>query len=184
LLIIKSMRKPLALFLILASIVTLAIFLVPAFRGQESPPPPSYIRIHIRANSDSEDDQRVKLLVRDELVKMLIPRLAECADVNAAKEAIASSLKDIERVANLTLSRGGKTYESKALLLRENFPLREYDGLTLPSGEYDALIVNLGEGEGANWWCVAFPPLCFVPDGNGGQAKYKSKILEIIGGFR
>ena len=72
-------------------------------------------------------------------------------------------------------------YKSRAVLREELFPTRTYDNLTLESGFYDALIVELGEGKGDNWWCVVYPPLCFVESGHG--YVYKSKIVEIIKNF-
>lgn len=140
-----------------------------------------YLRIHIRANSNDEIDQRVKYLVKEKLVYYLTPVLSECKTKEKAEVELKKRLSDIERIADETLKANGYAYKSKAKIKEELFPTRTYDNLTLESGFYDALIVELGEGQGDNWWCVVYPPLCFVGEGTG--YVYKSKILEIINDF-
>lgn len=136
-----------------------------------------YIRIHIRANGNSAEEQEVKLKVRDAVVEYLTPLLAEAETARDAEKILKNSLDGITNAADKTLSAEGCTYRSAVTLGREEFPARSYGELTLDAGSYEALIVNLGSGKGDNWWCVAFPPLCFVPEKD---VKYKSKIMEII----
>lgn len=124
------------------------------------------VRIHIRANSNSEIDQSVKLDVRDAVVNYLTPLLSDC-----------KSSDDV-------LLDKGFSYRATVRLSSEKFPYRKYDDVSFPAGVYDALIVELGEGTGNNWWCVCFPPLCFVPDDGSENFRYKSKIVEIIKKFR
>lgn len=143
-----------------------------------------YIRIHIRANSDSASDQKIKYEVRDSIVCYLTPLLANCKNAEDAKDAIKKYRREIEKTALLTLQAKDCGYGAKAYLTREEFPARTYDGFTLAAGEYDALIIDLGGGEGENWWCVAFPPLCFVPQDGDENVEYKSKILEIINKYK
>ncbi|HRR90433.1 MAG TPA: stage II sporulation protein R [Eubacteriales bacterium] len=138
------------------------------------------IRIHIRANGNGEEDQAVKLKVRNEIITLLTPALSECASPAQAAAAIENKLLDIENVAVNTLRKNGFDYGARASLKKEEFPERRYLGLTFEAGVYRALIVELGEAKGENWWCVAFPPLCFVPEGEGEKITLKSKILEII----
>lgn len=138
-----------------------------------------YLRVHIRANSDGGQDQAVKYLVRDELVAYLTPIVAECKTRTAAVEKIKAELSGLEKVAENTLRQKGFSYGAKASIKTEVFPTRIYGEYTLEQGEYLALIVELGEGAGANWWCVVYPPLCFAGDKNV-PVLYKSKILEII----
>lgn len=140
-----------------------------------------YIRIHIRANSNEEIDQAVKLKVRDEVVNELTPLLANCNTKNEAYHTIQNNLGLLQQVADDCLSENGFDYTASISLKKERFPTRKYLDYTFPSGIYDALIIELGTGKGDNWWCVAFPPLCFIPTDNDTQNfQYKSKLLEII----
>lgn len=139
-----------------------------------------YFRIHVRADSNDEDDQSVKYLVKDEIVNYLTPVICSAENKQEAMKLIASRLKEIEKIANEVLKENGFFYTSSACLKEEAFPLRVYEEVALPSGVYDSLIVNLGGGKGDNWWCVIYPPLCF--DG-GENVIYKSKIAEIIKKF-
>lgn len=149
----------------------------------EKPSQNAYLRIHIRANSDTLADQAVKYQVRDTIVELLTPYLADCHTKLEAREAVAQNLSQVSNAAAKTLSDEGFTYGAKSYIKSEEFPLRIYGDLTLESGVYDALIIELGQGGGANWWCVIYPPLCFTGEG-GGAVKYRSKILEIIKNFK
>ena len=140
-----------------------------------------YLRIHIRANSNLENDQSVKLLVKDVVVDYLTPYIARIDTTAEAYDLLQSKLSEIEKITDYTLKQNGFNYFSKAKLTEEKFPTRTYQNLTLQSGYYDALIIELGEAKGDNWWCVVYPPLCFV--GEGQNYVYKSKIQEIINGF-
>ena len=140
-----------------------------------------YLRVHIRANSNSETDQAVKYRVRDAVVEFLTPTVAECTTKAEAMRAVKAKLPAIADVADGVLRENGFFYGARANVRQEEFPTRVYDGVTLEAGVYDALIVELGTGEGDNWWCVVYPPLCFT-SGNG-NIVYKSKILEIIDHF-
>jgi|AGTN01.2.fsa_nt_gi stage II sporulation protein R len=159
--------------------VLLALALAAFFAFADGKQKEEFIRIHIRANSDAATDQEVKLLVRDALVEYLTPLLANCSDYKDAEKTLSSSLGALEEKADAVLSREGFSYSATVTFGKENFPARSYGELTLDSGIYEALVVSLGEGKGENWWCVAFPPLCFVPSG-GKNIVYKSKILELI----
>lgn len=141
-----------------------------------------YLRIHIRADSNEKEAQAVKYKVRDRVVDYLTPLVAEYETKEEAMQGIARSLKNIEEVANEVLKENGFSYGSKANVERESFPTRVYGEYVLPAGEYSALILRLGSGEGDNWWCVVYPPLCFVGDANA-NVIYKSKIKEIIDKF-
>ncbi|NLZ25000.1 MAG: stage II sporulation protein R, partial [Clostridiales bacterium] len=123
------------------------------------------VRIHIRANSNSIEDQAVKLKVRDAITLYLSDKLEGLINKEQALSALSDSLCEIKKIAADTLSQNGFDYGVSAKISNEKFPEREYDGFVFPGGYYDALIIELGEGSGDNWWCVAFPPLCFVPDG-------------------
>ena len=141
----------------------------------------AYLRVHIRANSNSKEDQSVKYMVRDRVVAFLTPTVADCATKDEAIQKIGAKLKDAERVAEEVLRENGYSYGARASIRKEEFPTRIYDGVTLTAGVYDALILELGTGVGDNWWCVVYPPLCFA---SGNQnVIYKSKIAEIIDRF-
>ena len=164
--------------LALISIVGLCLIFVfcPISNGSEV----EYLRIHIRANSNSQEDQAIKYLVKDAVVEALIPLLSEVDSFEKAKQCIADNFDLIESVADEVLSQGGFSYCSNACIQKENFPTREYDGLVLEEGEYEALILNLGSGEGNNWWCLVYPAFCFTSSTNSDNVVYISKILQII----
>ena len=140
-----------------------------------------YLRIHIRANSNTQYDQQIKYTVRDAIVQALTPLVNSCNSKSQAEVILNDNLDLIEQTANNVLSDHGYHYRSKATLRAENFPTRVYENLTLPEGVYDALILELGEGAGNNWWCVIYPPLCFTGESAvAGEVVYKSKIAELI----
>ena len=118
------------------------------------------IRLHVVAASDSEEDQAIKLRVRDAVLESLQAGLADVTDVTAAKVWIEENLPKLEAVANEVLAAAGCGDLATVRLQAEEFAARVYDTFTLPAGVYDALRITIGEGEGRNWWCVAFPSLC------------------------
>ena len=140
-----------------------------------------YLRIHIRANSNSEIDQGVKYKVKDAIVEFLSPYLTQIKSKEQAEKVIKELNGEIEKKADEILKQNGFTYKSNAQVRNEKFPTRVYNELTLKSGYYDALIVELGSGKGDNWWCVVYPPLCFT--GASVKYEYRSKIVEIIREF-
>ena len=150
--------------------------------GENAGAPSEYLRIHIRANSDSAADQAVKYLVRDAIVEEITPWVAGCADRAEALEETKAHLKEIERTGEAVLRENGFSYGVRAAVRRETFPTRVYEEYTLEAGVYDALIVELGAGGGQNWWCCIYPPLCFTSV-SGANIVYRSKILEIIDRF-
>ena len=140
-----------------------------------------YLRIHIRANSNSEYDQSIKYEIKDCVVKALTPLAKEITSKEKMIEVLNENLSYIKEVVDVKLLQLGQKYTSKVKICEEKFPTRTYEELTLKSGVYDALIIELGTGTGDNWWCVAFPPLCFVTQDNGeDNIVYKSKIKELI----
>ncbi len=139
-----------------------------------------YLRIHIRANSNLECDQAVKYKVKDAVVEALIPLVSEIESFDEAKVKIAQNFSFIEDVANSVLIASGFTYKSKAKIDNEYFPTRTYEEVTLEEGYYDALILELGSGEGNNWWCIVFPAFCFTQTKKSDNIVYISRIWEII----
>lgn len=143
-----------------------------------------YLRIHIRAHSNADDAQAVKYKVRDGVVEYLTPLVSEYQTKAQATAGITSRLDEIVCVAKRVLLENGFYYGARASVKREKFPTRVYGEFTLPSGEYTALIIELGDGAGDNWWCVVYPPLCFSGESGSGKVIYKSKIAEIIRKFK
>lgn len=125
------------------------------------------IRLHVVANSDTENDQAVKLLVRDAIVENLTQQMQDATDPEQAKAYLQEQLPKLQELANDTLAAAGSMHKAVVTLAKEAFPLREYDTFSLPSGVYESLRIVIGEGQGHNWWCVVFPQLCLpaVSDG-------------------
>ncbi len=138
-----------------------------------------YLRIHIRANSNSAVDQNVKYVVKDKVVEFLTPYFANVPSKDRAIEIVSSLKPQIEELCRKTLMASGFSYSVNVKIANEYFPTRTYANTTLESGYYDAVIVELGTAEGDNWWCVMYPPLCFVnKNETNTQIKFKSRIVE------
>lgn len=120
------------------------------------------IRFHVIANSDSEEDQAVKLKVKEAVVTSMEPMLENADSVDEVREIIQLHMKDIQKTAQDTLLSEGSTAVANAELTQCYFPVKTYGEYTFPDGEYEALRITIGEGEGKNWWCVMYPRLCFV----------------------
>lgn len=120
------------------------------------------IRLHVIANSDTTRDQEIKLKVRDAILENLSGAMNQMKDMDAAKEYLAETLPKLHTVANQVLRAAGVEYEAVVSMDRAAFDTRYYDSFTLPAGVYNALRITLGDGKGKNWWCVAFPELCYA----------------------
>lgn len=118
------------------------------------------VRLHVIAESDSPEDQALKLKVRDRVLEIMAPALKDAEDIDEVKSIISENLPRLQRAAESTLNAEGHKASAKATLSVENYPLRVYDEFSLPPGDYLSLRIILGEGKGENWWCVIFPPLC------------------------
>lgn len=119
------------------------------------------LRFHVLANSDSKEDQEVKKKVRDAVGAMMEPRLAGSTNLEETEAIVQRSMENIVEVATETLEENGYYYGASARLANVEFPVKSYGAYTFPAGEYEALQVTLGEGEGHNWWCVLYPNMCF-----------------------
>lgn len=120
------------------------------------------IRFHVRANSDSERDQELKLKVRDKILEEVQPLLEESKSIDETRLIMMNNLDNIKSIALKALEEEGVAYDVDVSLGIKSFPTRKYGSLVFPAGEYEALVVEIGEGKGQNWWCIMFPPLCFV----------------------
>ena len=146
----------------IALLIGLAVFLASgglALRAQ-SQLAERVVRLHVLANSDGQEDQALKLLVRDRVLARATELLTQARDRTEAEALLRAELPELEALAVRELQANGCAYPVTAELADTELPTREYDSFTLPAGEYLALRVVIGAGEGRNWWCVVFPPLC------------------------
>ena len=120
------------------------------------------LRLHVVANSDSEEDQALKMEVKESIVTYLRGIMGDAKSVEEARLEIQKRLPEIEDLAREKMKMDGDDYEADAVLGKCYFPVKEYGDMTFPAGEYEALKVNLGKSAGKNWWCVMYPTLCFV----------------------
>lgn len=119
------------------------------------------IRFHILANSDSEEDQQLKLKVRDAIGTFMQPKLSDVSDIEESRKIVTENLSAIEEQAEKVIAEEGYTYTVSAKLAQADFPEKSYGPYTFQAGNYEALEVTIGNGEGHNWWCVMYPNLCF-----------------------
>jgi stage II sporulation protein R len=120
------------------------------------------LRLHVKANSDAPHDQAVKYQVRDAVLDVLSRHLVAAGNADAAKEKVEAVLPEVLLTAEATLQSAGYDYPVSATLGEAEFPTRLYGDRVYRAGTYQAVQIYLGEGQGENWWCVLFPPLCFV----------------------
>ena len=125
------------------------------------------IRFHVIANSDSDEDQKLKLKVRDEIIKYLKPKLENSNSIAESEEIIKKEYGELGKISKNIISENGYNYEVKVGIEYSTFPTKQYSNVILPAGEYKALKIIIGQGQGKNWWCVMFPPLCFVDEESG-----------------
>ncbi len=166
----------------------------------------SVVRLHVLANSDSEEDQALKLKVRDRIIEVTEELFSQAKTKDDAERIALSALSVIESAAERVVEENGFSYPVTVELGQEEYPARDYEGLKFPAGEYLSLRVMIGEAEGQNWWCVLFPPICLraasrnaddtekafveagltgeqyriITESDSGRYKVKFKILEII----
>ena len=133
------------------------------------------VRLHVLANSDSEEDQALKLKVRDAVLEQATETLRGADSQAEASRRLTDILPELEETARVVITANGYDYGVRAELAETSFPTKEYDGFALPAGEYLALRVLIGEAAGQNWWCVVFPPLC-TASASGGE------LLEAMNG--
>ena len=124
-------------------------------------------RLHILANSDGEEDQEVKLMVRDALLLQAAPLYADCRSLSEAVAVTKAHLQELTDTAQAVLDDNGLAYTARAVIGKEYFDTRYYENYTLPAGRYRCLKIILGKGEGHNWWCVMFPSVCLSACADG-----------------
>ena len=130
-----------------------------------------FIRFHVIANSDSREDQALKLKVRDRLLAEFGMELGQSHSLEESRHMILQTIHEIQEIAQQEADKYLPNYNVQAMLGNFDFPTKAYGNMVLPAGNYEALRVVIGKGQGANWWCVMFPPLCFVDITHGVAAE-------------
>ena len=120
------------------------------------------IRFHVIANSDSEQDQSLKLKVRDAVLEYMYPKLKNSKNISESRKILKDNNSNIIQISKKIIENNGFQYNVTTSLGRDNFPIKTYGCITLPQGNYEAYKIIIGNGQGHNWWCVMFPPLCFI----------------------
>ena len=134
------------------------------FEATEAALSTSVIRLHVIAHSNSDEDQKLKLMVRDRVLNEAPDIFDVNTSVTDAEKQLLNNLDRIKSIAQKEISANGFNYDVKVSLGNSSFPTKEYGELVLPAGSYKALKIEIGEAKGRNWWCVLFPPLCFVDE--------------------
>lgn len=119
------------------------------------------LRFHVIANSDSEEDQALKLKVRDAVGLYMQDEMKNVKNLSEARESANASLEEIEKIAREVIQKEGKSYPVDAVVTQVDFPVKTYGEYSFPAGTYEALEVVIGKGDGRNWWCVMYPNMCF-----------------------
>lgn len=132
------------------------------------------LRLHVIANSDSQEDQELKLRVRDRILTCANNILKDAEEKSAAERIIADHLNELRLAAEDEIRKNGYPYSVRLEMAKTVFPTRTYENVTLPAGEYNAVRVIIGSGEGKNWWCVMFPPLCLS------AAKKQTELSDVL----
>ena len=127
----------------------------------------SVLRLHILANSDSEEDQNLKLKVRDNVLSYMKQVSSNLSSKDAAIATLNEHLDEFKDIALTTIQDEGYDYDVNLSIGEFDFPTKNYGDISLPAGLYDALRIEIGEAKGHNWWCVMFPTLCFVDVSSG-----------------
>ncbi len=141
--------------------------------------PKEAVRLRILANSDSDKDQALKRKVRDEVKAQIDGWVADLTSFEEARKVIQSHIPEIEKTVGNTLKREGSK-ESFQVKFSKNvkFPTKVYGNFIYPAGEYEAVLITIGEGEGANWWCVLFPPMCFLDFSSGTAVRKEEHVVK------
>ena len=138
------------------------------------------IRFHIKANSDREEDQVLKIKIRDKVLEEMGEKFKYSKSTEETRNIIEENLGEIKSIAENIILEEGKDYTVDISLGNKDFPTRKYGNITFPAGEYESLIVSIGEGKGKNWWCVMFPPLCFVDINHSNTTTVEKDLQEIL----
>ena len=174
------MRKKLKFILILTILFSIYVFVcaysyVSAVSEDLSS---SVFRLHILANSNSEEDQNLKYKVRDNLLEYMNEICANCSTKDEVIEIAQNNLENFKQIAKDTIISEGYSYDVSVEIGNFDFPTKTYGDISFPAGYYDALRVKIGNAEGQNWWCVMFPPLCFIDSTTGVVSDESKETLQ------
>ncbi|OPJ63403.1 stage II sporulation protein R [Clostridium oryzae] len=136
------------------------------------------IRFHVLANSDTIEDQQLKIKVKNKIINYLQPRLEHSRSINESRRILMKNDDRVKAIAEKVIRKNGYSYSVRTELAKENFPVKSYGAITLSQGRYEAYRVLIGKASGQNWWCVMFPPLCFV-DVTKGEVEEKKSEREL-----
>ena len=196
------MKKRILILLLTTSLLIGILTLLPVH--SESLIYDKVLRLHVIANSDSEEDQSLKLLVRDALLEKTNILLSNVKSRDEAKTLIEENLAELQKIAKSTVKENGDSYSVSIEFSEEKYPTKTYDNVAFPAGEYLSLRIKIGSAEGKNWWCVLFPPMCLsaatdkeaftsvgitdsqyqiITDTDKPKYKVKFKILESLSEF-
>ena len=160
----KKMSDEKKCVLCLALVILMGFILFYTYIGDSQNQYEGFVRLHVLANSDTVEDQALKLKVRDAVIEYMEKQ----DDLNSAGEArkyLSENLNRLEKIAEGVIASEGYDYSARADLGVRYIPEKAYGGITFPAGNYEALNITIGRGEGENWWCVLFPPLCLLEEG-------------------
>ncbi|MEA5084007.1 MAG: stage II sporulation protein R [Lachnospiraceae bacterium] len=183
---IKKDKKILLLSLLLAFIATLVFGVVATAQYSDKIQggiSSSVIRFHCLANSNSTEDQALKLAVRDRVLAEIKPMVSKSESKAETVEILRNSINQMRQAALETIKENGKDYDIRISLENCSFPMKKYGDTVFPAGDYDALRVEIGDANGKNFWCVVYPPLCFVDEGcekldNGTKEELKNILTQ------
>ncbi len=171
----KFKKFSIIIFLLLIYIVLSAISYASAVSKNISN---SVFRLHVIANSNTEEDQNLKYLVRDNLIDYMNSLTKDITSKDAAIQIAKEHKEDFYKIAKKTINDNGYDYDVDIEINNSYFPTKEYGDISLPAGYYDALKVKIGSASGQNWWCVMFPPLCFVDMSTGIVPNESKEIMK------
>jgi len=166
-------------------IIGVIIILMSVFIGgfivtnQGQPLEKSVLRLHVIANSDDLEDQNLKLAVKDDIVAFMKDEFTNLNDANQARQLALQDIPQIQAVAEAKIKALGYDYPVQVMVGEYDFPTKSYGNLVFPQGRYQAVRVIIGEGQGKNWWCVLFPPLCMVSSQDKGLSLDKPQHAQI-----
>lgn len=174
------MKKNVKQLIILAVLFTIYVFVsaysyVSAISNDLSD---SIFRLHVIANSDSEEDQNLKYIVRDNLIKYMNELCSSSMKKNDVIKLSKEHLEDFKQIAENTVKEQGYSYPVEVEIGNFDFPTKTYGDISFPAGSYDALRVKIGQSSGQNWWCVMFPPLCFINTTTGIVSEESKETLQ------
>lgn len=138
------------------------------------------VRFHVVANSDSDEDQALKIKVKRAVVEYITPLLSDIADIKETREILNREKNQIKTLAKAVINKEGFNYDVTAKLTYAYFPTKAYGDVILPPGEYEAFEIEIGDARGTNWWCILYPPLCLVGDVDGIVPDKSKQMLENI----